>query len=60
MKTKTKGIYSLDKGYWTGCGWSLNPDSIQWMTEAEALLKLDQMRADGHFVSIHSREASLV
>ena len=53
------GIYSYDKGYWSSCGWSMNPASAQWMSKSEAELKLEQMRADGHFVSIHEKSKSL-
>lgn len=53
------GIYRLNHGYWTGCGFSMERASAQWMRKPEAELKMEQMRADGYFVSIHPKKRAL-
>ncbi len=41
-------IHTLSRGWWTGCGWTLNSRNAQWLPGlGEAIQKEQRMHRDG-------------
>jgi hypothetical protein len=48
-------VYSLKRGWWTGCGWTLFREGIQWSSSGgEMEAKAMRMIADGIPSAVHT------